>query len=212
MPCLGHESSCRRDVVAILSTITQYETKTFDDRPLVDFLFERRSVTVPKGYTFSTLAPTSELKFILNQLNTKNPQNLVDCIEQPVENVLSYLYELYKEDIETRNIGIESPHHKIKMNNAIYNRMTVNQVPEYILKNAQRKATKTSRPWLILSAVQFMSEMTQWWYDYVDKYALEWMFLPPADLPGFHKKLVLSYGNMQHVRIVPSQGVRTTED
>jgi len=98
------------------------------------------------------------------------------------------------------------------MNNAIYNRMTVNQVPEYILKDAQRKATKTSRPWLILSAVQFMSEMTQWWYDYVDKYALEWMFIPPTDIPDFHKKLVFSYGNMQYVKIIPTQGVRTIED
>jgi hypothetical protein len=212
VPCLGHELECRKDVVSVLAQVTQYSKKVFEDRPLTHFLFERKTVTVPKGYAFSTLAPTPELKFILIKLNTKNPQNLVNCIGQPVENVISYVYELYKQHIDNHNSCLSAPHLKLKRNNAIYNRMTVNGVPEYILKDAQQKATKTSRPWLILSAVRFMSEMTQWWYDYVDKYALEWMFLPPPDLPKFHEKLVMSYGNMQYIKIIPSRGIKTLED
>jgi hypothetical protein len=156
--------------------------------------------------------------YVVNKIDTRNPSNLIGITKEDPEAILSYMYELAVQYIDEWNRSqpgptIHSQSQLMRMSNSIYRAILVNNVPEYILKIAQRKANTSTRPWLILKAITNMSEMRQWWYDYVDKWALQWIFAPPKDpkieRSNFHTQLTLNYGKMRDVRIVPSKGVHT---
>jgi len=212
VPCKGKEKQCRDDIVTVLSA-SHRDLSTYDEQHLSELLFKMELVQPGfrsgnswrslNKYSFFAMVPTNTCFWLVDKLNALSTQHLLGLVKCETEELLSYIYEIYKQAIDATHDG-----YNCKQSNSFFKRLIMNGAPEYFLKDLQRRLNKQTRPEVVLSAITSMSEMRQWWYDYVNTYALQWVLAPPKEVESIHAALILHYSKLQKVRIIPSEGTK----